>query len=122
MQSKFSNDTAVVAEAQKRFDAYFGGDTSVLPDDIKVPVFHIVLKNGGAKEYDALKSMHDKAQTNIEKKHVYNSIGYIADDAKKMEVLEWAISGDIKIQDFFYAVGSVSTSTKAAVPMTLRFR
>ena len=37
------------------------------------------------------------------------------------QVLEWAISGAIKIQDFFYPVGSVAGSTKAAQLMTWEF-
>merc|ERR1712232_516208 len=44
-----------------------------------------------------------------------------AEMAHKKEVLEWAISGAIKIQDFFYPVGSVAGSTKAAAEMTWNF-
>jgi len=121
MQSKYSSDEAVVADARRRFEAYLAGDKSLLPDDIKVAVLKIALKAGGCKEYDALRSACEKAETNLEKTHIYSAIGHVPDMAKKGEVLEWAISGEIKIQDFFYSVGSVSASTKAAVPMTWAF-
>merc|ERR1712194_117353 len=47
LMAKFSHeDPAVVAEARKRYNAYIGGDKSVLPDDIKVPAFVLVIKTG----------------------------------------------------------------------------
>jgi len=119
--ARFSKDEGVIAEARRRFDNLIEGDGSLLPDDIKEPVFKIVLKRGGEKEYKALRSLHDKSETTIQKKHVFVTIGQVADMALKKDVLEWAVSGDIKIQDFFYPVGSVCKSSKAAVPMTWEF-
>lgn len=40
---------------------------------------------------------------------VYNAVGATADPALKRRVLEWALS-EIKLQDFFYPIGSVSAS------------
>jgi len=121
MQSKFSKDNAVIADAKRRFDAFLGGDASALPDDIKVAVFKIVMKAGGPQEYEALRKLHTTAATNLEKTHVYNAIGYTRDMAKKKEILEWAISGEIKIQDFFYAIGSVASSSKDSVSLCWSF-
>mmetsp|Transcript_115080 Transcript_115080/g.245862 ORF Transcript_115080/g.245862 Transcript_115080/m.245862 type:complete len:882 (+) Transcript_115080:55-2700(+) len=121
MQAKFSSDEALVADARRRFDAYVVGDASVLPDDIKVSAFKVVVKSGGAKEYDALRKVYANATTNVEKLHVFQSIGHSPEASKKKEVLEWAISGEIKIQDFFYLIGSVAASSKAAVPMCWSF-
>lgn len=121
MNAKFPSDPAVVAEAQRRFKLFQAGDNSALPDDIKVPVFKIILKSGGVEEYEAVRAVYEKATTNIEKKHVFESIGQTAVMEKKKEVLEWAISGDIKIQDFFYPIGSVSSSSKAAMTLAWNF-
>lgn len=121
LAASYSKDEAIVEEARRRFDAFFAGDSAQLPDDIKPAVFQIVLKTGGNTEFDALKGLWAKAETNIEKKHVYTTIGHTAEFAKKKEVLEWAISGEIKIQDFFYALGSVSSSSKAAGAMSWQF-
>jgi len=41
---------------------------------------------------------------------VYNSIGATPKLELKRKVLEWAVS-DIKLQDFFYPIGSVSSSS-----------
>lgn len=121
LQGKFSNDEVVIKEARRRFEDYLNGNIESLPDEIKVPVFQLILKTGGTKEYTDIKSLHNKATNTVEKLHVLNAIGYAADISKKMEVLEWAISGDIKLQDFFYAFGSVSSSSKAAVELAWDF-
>ncbi|CAK9008253.1 unnamed protein product [Durusdinium trenchii] len=118
MQSKYSVDPEAMAEAKRRFDAFMAGDASLLPDDIKEPVFKMALKSGGKKEYQALRNLQAKATTNIERKHVYVTIGHTADIALKKDVLDWVVSGDIKIQDFFYPMGSVAASSKEAAALT----
>eukprot|EP00435_Cladocopium_sp_Y103_P056204 s102_g18.t2 len=111
-----SKDPDAIAEAKRRFEGFMAGDSSVLPDDIKEPVFKMVLKAGGKKdpEYSELRALHEKAETNIERKHVYVTIGCASDMALKKDVLEWVVSGEIKIQDFFYPLGSVASSSKEA--------
>jgi puromycin-sensitive aminopeptidase len=83
-----------------------------LPSDIKVPVSKIYLKNGGEKEYETVKSYYYKAKDNAERKTVLNSLGSVADEKLKLVTLDWTTSGEIKLQDFFYAIGSVSRSGK----------
>merc|ERR1711935_132690 len=43
---------------------------------------------------------------------VLSTLGNIADEKLKVATLDWTTSGEIKIQDFFYAIGSVSSSGK----------
>lgn len=121
LQAKFSREEGLVAESRRRFDAYVQGDKSRLSDDIKVPMMQIVLKTGGKAEFASVRAMHACATTNIERKHIYEVIGHCPDMEKKREALEWAVSGEIKIQDFFYVVGSVASSSKPAVAMTWEF-
>ena len=75
-------------------------------------MFRIVLKNGGTKEYDAVKAYYSQASDNAERKHVLASLGYTPDPRLKWETLEWAISGEIKLQDFFYPMGAVRSSSR----------
>jgi len=98
-----------------------GGDSAALPDEIKVPVFKLILKTGGAKEYGQVMEVFEKAESNLEKTNVFKAIGHTAELTHKKQVLEWAVSGAIKIQDFFYPVGSVAGSTKEAASMTWEF-
>jgi len=110
---KFCFDEKDVAnEANKKCEAFFEDptDSKVLSPDTKLPVFQIYLKNGGKKEYDTVKSYYDKAQDNAERKLVLNSLGSTSDPKLKLATLDWTTSGEVKLQDFFYAIGSVSTS------------
>lgn len=106
------DDESVAKEAQKRFAAFQedANDVESLPSDMRTAVFKIVLKNGGQQEYDQIKSYYTTAADNAEKKHVLNSLGSIPSESLKKATMEWATSGEIKLQDFFYAMGSVGRS------------
>ena len=107
------DDNAVAAEASKRFGAFLQNhsDMESLPSDMRSSVFKIVLKNGGVTEYDQVKKYFTDASDNAERKHVLASLGHATDPKLKKSTLEWSISGDIKLQDFFYPLGSVRGSS-----------
>lgn len=109
------DDEAVVKEARTRFAAFQKdpNDVQSLPSDMRTQVFKIVLKNGGEKEYNDVKSYFYTADNNAEKKHVLNSLGNIPVPALKLAALEWSTSGEIKLQDFFY----VSLFTSCFYPL-----
>lgn len=108
------DDELVVQEATTRFAAFQAdaNDVKSLPSEMRTQVFTIVLKNGASKEYEAVKSYFYTADNNAERKHVLSSIGSIADPKLKLATMEWSTSGDIKLQDFFYSMGSVGRSKK----------
>merc|ERR1712032_1496678 len=93
-------------------EAFFEDPTNstVLSPDIKANAFRIYLKNGGKNEYDTVKAYYSVAKDNAERKLVLNTLGEISDRKLKLETLDWTTSGSIKLQDFFYAIGSVSSS------------
>ena len=102
------DDPSVAKEAKTRFEAFLENPNDVvsLPSDMRTQVFKIVLKNGGEKEYEQVKSYFYKADNNAERKHVLNSLGSIADDRLKLATMAWSTSGEIKLQDFLYVMGS----------------
>jgi puromycin-sensitive aminopeptidase len=112
--SAFAYDERVVAkEALTRFNAFLEDENDVksLPTDMRTPIFKIVLKNGGVKEYDAVKSYFYTATDNAERKHVLSSLGCTSDAKLKLSTMEWTTSGEVKLQDFFYPMGSVGHSS-----------
>ena len=122
--SKFAfKSEAVRKEASQRFAAFQAdaADMKALPSDMRVPVFKIMLKNGGLKEYEEVLSYFDTATDNAEKKHVLHALGAIPDEKLKMRTLEWTTSGAVKLQDCFYAMGSVHYSGKAGSEMSWQF-
>jgi puromycin-sensitive aminopeptidase len=102
------DDPSVAREAKHLFAAFLENhnDVQTLPSDMRTPVFKIVLKNGGANEYQQVKSYFYKADNSAESKHVLNSLGCIGDKKLKLATMAWSTSGEIKLQDFFYAMGS----------------
>jgi len=92
-----------------------------LPSDMRVAVFKIVLKNGGKKEYDEVKGYFATASDNAEKKHVLNALGATKDEKLKMDTLDWTCGGEVKLQDFFYTLGSVHRSGPVGMQMTWRY-
>ena len=114
LSSFCASDKAVQTEAKRRFDLFWENpmDVDALPSDYRASVFSIVLQNGGASLYHQIKSYYTKAHNNAESKLVLNSLGSIADPALKWATMEWSTSGEIKLQDFFYLMGSVSRSNK----------
>uniref|UniRef100_A0A7R9ZKT4 ERAP1-like C-terminal domain-containing protein n=1 Tax=Craspedostauros australis TaxID=1486917 RepID=A0A7R9ZKT4_9STRA len=116
-------DEAVASEADKRCKAFLAdpSDVQSVPTDIKTPVFKIYLKNGGEKEYNEIKAYYATAKDNAERKHVLNSLGATPDDKLKLATMEWTTSGAIKLQDFFYAMGSVGRSSKRGREISWQF-
>jgi len=108
------DDAGVANEARKKSEAFFEDptNTTILSPDIKLPVFKIYLKNGSKKAYDTTKSYYYKAENNADRKLILNTLGNISEEKLKVSTLDWTTSGEIKLQDFFYAIGSVSSSGK----------
>lgn len=108
------DDENVAKEATHRFRAFQENHSDVksLPSDMRSHVFKIVLKNGGAEEYKQVKSYFFEATDNAERKHVLNALGSTQDPTLKLATMEWSTSGEIKLQDFFYVMGSVGRSSK----------
>ena len=108
------DDESVATEASRRFALFQQNhaDMKSLPSDMRSSVFKIVLKNGGAQEYQEVKAYFGQATDNAERKHVLGALGHTMDSKLKQSTLEWTISGEIKLQDFFYPLGSVRSSSR----------
>ncbi|CAE8609670.1 unnamed protein product, partial [Polarella glacialis] len=96
-------------------------NAQVLPDEYRVPIFQAVLKTGSASERTKLLDVYRKVVTNVDQKQVFQAIGFSPDMPLKKESLQWAISGEVKIQDFYIVMGSVSASSKAGLDMMWEF-
>ena len=117
------NDETVSTEAATRFKAFLDNhdDVQSLPSDYRAPLFKIYLKNGSAKEYNEVKQYYYDATDNAERKHVLGSLGSIDDPRLKLKTMEWSTSGEIKLQDFFYLMGSVGHSNNAGRQVAWRY-
>jgi len=122
--SRFASGPSFLAEATHRFTKYVEdpqGNADHLPDEYRVPIFQAILQHGGECECAQLRHTFKKLTTNVDQKHVFLSIGFSSHSPLKTDALRWAISGEIKIQDFFYVFHSVSQSSKEGLDLTWQF-
>jgi puromycin-sensitive aminopeptidase len=118
------NDEAVVAQARALWAKELDPENKeeAVPADFKPSVFKIVLANAtSSAEFDALMSHLSTLTVIAERKQIYNSIGSAHSVALKRKVLEWAVSGQVKLQDFFYPIGSVSGSGPEGLELAWTF-
>lgn len=126
MLSSFNPSDEVVGEAQKRFDAMVAdpSDAAACPSEYRTSVFKIVLKKSGDKEaavYDSLHKLFQAYDDNAEKKRILHSLGCAPSAAYKVNALDWASSGAVKLQDFFYTIGSVAGSNLLGADIAFKY-
>eukprot|EP00400_MALV-I_sp_L67-5_P000414 gene414-1080_t len=111
MANFMSNDPEVIGEAKRRYEAWKADHkTPLLPEDYQHSVFGLVAKSGGADEFEDLIAVWKSADNDVLRKNVYRSIGACPTKELKEKAMDWAISGEVKLQDFFYIFGSVGGS------------
>eukprot|EP00514_Thraustochytrium_sp_LLF1b_P000018 CAMPEP_0184519588 /NCGR_PEP_ID=MMETSP0198_2-20121128/6710_1 /TAXON_ID=1112570 /ORGANISM="Thraustochytrium sp., Strain LLF1b" /LENGTH=912 /DNA_ID=CAMNT_0026910121 /DNA_START=34 /DNA_END=2771 /DNA_ORIENTATION=+ len=114
-------DPEVQKNAKKRFEAWAADPVNnhdELPSDIKTDVIKIVLAVGEDDTmYNKCLELIDLAETDQDKKEIYLAIGAAKSQALKKRTLDWCTSGALKTQDFFYPIGSVSSSSQAGLEM-----
>jgi hypothetical protein len=73
------------------------------------------------KEYEELFGLFSRYTDNAERKQVMNALGASKDLKLKRRTLEWAISGAVLLQDFFYPILSVSSSSLEGLELAWGF-
>lgn len=116
------DDSNVIDESRKRFDEHFT-NPAALSSEYKTTVYKIILLNSiSDKEYNQILSTFYNTSDNQEKKYALLSLGVINDPNLKIKTLDWATkSGDVKLQDFFYAYGVTAASSKAGLMLTWKY-
>ncbi|OJJ44518.1 hypothetical protein ASPZODRAFT_70994 [Penicilliopsis zonata CBS 506.65] len=96
-----ANDPVVVQAAQEMFARFAAGDLDAIHPNIRGSVFSIVLKNGGAKEYDIVLDRFRHAATSDEKTTALRCLGSAEDPALIQRTLALASSDEVKNQDIY---------------------
>lgn len=103
-----ANDKGVIKEANKRFHAYLGGDSSALSGDLRGAVFDIEVTFGDAANAKLLQELHNKSDFAEERRDCLDAIGSVSGAAAKLQVLEWAVE-NVRSQDIHYPFISVAS-------------
>ena len=113
-QAKYKNEE-VVAEMMKRFHAFMDDakyDDDALASSIRGTVFAYCIKNGGEKEFAALKQYYNTTENPLDKSHSLRSLGMVRYSDKAMtDFLEWVISSDeVRSQDKVFPYRALAAS------------
>lgn len=117
LQAHFmSDDPGLQQQAIERFERYAAdpqGNQDAMPSDIKTALVKIVLASSEEPDYyNKCLELIDLADTDQAKKEIMLGLGYAKTMELKTRTLDWCTSGAVKKQDFFYAIGSVSSSSR----------
>ncbi|ROT40104.1 aminopeptidase [Sodiomyces alkalinus F11] len=116
-----SGDKLVVAAAQDMFKKFmFEGDKSAIHPNIRGSVFAINLKNGGEKEYNAILSFYETAETSDQRNSALRTLGQTRDDRLIQRTLDLLLSGKIRDQDVYLPIGGLR-ATKAGIRALARW-
>ncbi|TYZ58574.1 hypothetical protein PybrP1_009954 [[Pythium] brassicae (nom. inval.)] len=109
------DDAAVVAEAQRRFQAYFADRAgAALAADLRGVVFSIQAARGDASHMKQLRACYEASDFIEEKLDCLAAIGLGKAVAVKREVLEWARQS-VRTQDIQYVFSSVAADMDGAL-------
>ncbi|XP_020286136.1 puromycin-sensitive aminopeptidase isoform X2 [Pseudomyrmex gracilis] len=105
------NDQDTIEEAKKRFELHVNG-TTALAADLRSPVYRAVLSVGDAKTYETMIKLYKDADLQEEKERILRALGAIKDESLLREVLDFAMSEEVRAQDTVFAIMSVGLSYK----------
>ncbi|RLN32300.1 hypothetical protein BBJ28_00023168 [Nothophytophthora sp. Chile5] len=106
------DDPAVVAEAQRLFQAYFE-DSSALSADLRGVVFNTQARRGDASHLQLLRTRYEASNFIEEKLNCLTALGLFKSLALKREVIAWALKA-VRAQDIQYVFSSVAADAPGA--------
>jgi hypothetical protein len=111
LPSLCASDAEVQAEARRRYDAYLVDKSpnkeegkKLVPPEIAASVFKLVVSAGGEKEYEDMVSLFETLELNDDKKQALFGVGAASSPELRKRALDYALSGSVKLQDFFYVM------------------
>lgn len=121
-ESLTSEELEILAESRRRFSLCVDGkDDNILSSDIKASVFRIVLQNGTELEYNKVLNIYQSTTEDQIRKWAITTLGAIKSPDLKLRCLHWAISGNVKLQDCYTPMASVSGSSNGGPELAWKF-
>ncbi|KAF7263953.1 hypothetical protein GWI33_000819, partial [Rhynchophorus ferrugineus] len=105
------NDPNTIAEARTRLERHVSGK-EVLPADLRSACYKTVLRAGGQQEFDTLLKLYRSTDLHEEKDRISRSLGSANSIELLNEVLNFAMSDEVRLQDKVFVIISVSLHAK----------
>ncbi|KAF2767501.1 hypothetical protein EJ03DRAFT_276034 [Teratosphaeria nubilosa] len=102
----------IISEAQKRFQAFVGGDKKAIHPSLRNAVFKISVKNGGAQAYKAVQNEF-LTTTSVDGKEIaLQSLGQVQTHDLANDYLNFAFSGKVATQDLHSVGNSLAANSR----------
>lgn len=102
----------MIAEATKRFEAYTKGDKNAVHPSLRLPVFRIVVKNGGKAGYEAIKKEY-LTTTSIDGKDIcLSALGRVQTPDLAADYLSFLFSDSVATQDVHSGASALAANAK----------
>ena len=103
---------STVAEAQKRFKAFMGGDKKAIHPSLRAAVFKISIKHGGKDTYEAVQNEY-LTTTSVDGKEItLQSMGQVQTPELAKDYLTFGFSGKVATQDVHSVGVSLANNSK----------
>ncbi|KAI5304921.1 Aminopeptidase 2 mitochondrial [Ascosphaera pollenicola] len=96
-----AGDEKVVAAAKELFERVANGDVDAVHPNLRAPVFDIVLRNGGEREFEIVLSRFRAAATSAEKNTILRTLGSTSRPDLVKRVLDLSLSEEVRSQDVY---------------------
>ena len=107
----FENESTI-QEANNRFQLHISGKT-ILSPDLRSAVYQAVLSSGSKEIFDTMLKLYQEADSSEEKKRILANLGVLKDETLVTEVLEFAMSDQVRSQDTIYMIQRITESPKS---------
>ncbi|KAJ2723262.1 hypothetical protein GGI07_002764 [Coemansia sp. Benny D115] len=106
-----ANDRQVVDEAIRRLNAYFEGNKAEVNTDTIRAVFMAAVHHGGRAEFEKVKGYFLDTENPVDQRlAALSSLGYSRDAELISELLEFALSDNVRNQDVHQALAAIGLS------------
>ncbi|PFH48473.1 hypothetical protein AMATHDRAFT_65385 [Amanita thiersii Skay4041] len=98
-QAALAGDQRVIQELRDRFTHYIKtGDDSVIPVDLQQIIFQMAVKHGGTDEYDAVRRLYEKPNTQTQRTSAIHAMGSTQDPTLMKRTFD-LISQNTRVQE-----------------------
>lgn len=106
--------SSIISEAQRRFELYGSGkDKSAVHPNLRLPIFRIVVAEGGKEPYEAIKAEY-LSTTSIDGKEIcLQALGRVHTPELASDFVQFLFSDKVAIQDKHSGAASLAANPKA---------
>ncbi|MCJ1285352.1 hypothetical protein MMC26_004692 [Xylographa opegraphella] len=108
---------STIAEAEKLFAAYTSGKSDAIHPSLRMPVFSIAVKSGGATAYEAVKQDYLSSLSVDGKEIGLQAMGYVQSTDLVKDFMDFQLSDKVAVQDAHSGAMSLAANPKARDPL-----